>query len=68
MDSGKDYPSANPGGSQVTAEEKSLLAKLLGAKNRGTQNLKPDELQTIREANKKLRPVGRSVSEPISEN
>lgn len=68
MDSGKDYPSINPGGGQVTAGEKSLLAKLLGAKNKGTRTLNPDELQTIREANKKLRPVGRSVSEPISEN
>lgn len=68
MDSGKDYPSINPGGSQVTEEEKNLLAKLLGARKRGTRALNPDELQTIREANKKLKPVGRSVSEPISEN
>ncbi|GEM_PF-6103642 len=68
MDSGKDYPSANIGGGQVTTEEKNLLAKLLGAKNKGAQNLKPDELQTIREANKKFKPVGRSVSQPISEN
>jgi len=68
MDSGKDYPSANTGGGQVTTEEKGLLAKLLDARNRGAKKLNPDELQTIREANKKFKPVGRSVSEPISEN
>ena len=68
MEGEKDLPSVNTGGNRVSKEEEELLAKLFGAKRGGTKELKPDELATIREVNKKLKPVGKSVSEPISPN
>lgn len=68
MEGERNLLSVNTGGSRVSKEEERLLAKLLGARKRGTKELNPDELATIREANKQLKPVGRSVSEQISVN
>ncbi|MBI2309653.1 hypothetical protein HYU89_02025 [Candidatus Collierbacteria bacterium] len=68
MEGEKDLPSVNTGGNRVSKEEEEFLAKLFSAKNRGSKDLNPDERQTISEVNKKFKPVGRSVSGPISPN